>query len=253
MELDLKSDVPSVAVVSGGASGLGRATAEALRGAGAEVVAIDRAEPREPLPAGITLQQADVRSPEEMGAAIDFAAQLGEVRVAVACAGVGKAARVIRKGEPADLDDFKLVIDVNLVGTFNLIRLAASKMATNQSVEGERGVLIATASIAAFDGQVGQAAYSASKGGIAGMILPIARDLAEREIRCCAIAPGMFDTPLLAGLPEEALQSLEANVPHPSRLGKPSEFAEMALQIVANPMLNGETVRLDGALRMAPR
>jgi NAD(P)-dependent dehydrogenase (short-subunit alcohol dehydrogenase family) len=242
-----------VAVVSGGSSGLGRATVEALAAAGARVVILDLADPGEWMPAGADFRMVDVRSPVAMAEAIDHAAGLGDLRVAVACAGVGTAGRVLRKGAPLDLDHFRHTIDINLVGTFNLVRLAAAKMSSNAPVDGERGVMIATASIAAFDGQIGQVAYSASKAGVAGMILPLARDLAENEIRCCAIAPGLFDTPLLAALPENAKRTLEQTVPHPARLGLPEEYAALALQVVQNQMLNGETIRLDGALRMAPR
>jgi NAD(P)-dependent dehydrogenase (short-subunit alcohol dehydrogenase family) len=242
-----------VAVVTGGVSGLGRATAEALAANGAKVVAVDVAEPRDSLPAGVVFQRADVGDDGQMSQALDVAAEFGEVRVAVACAGIGTAARVLKRGEPCDLDDFKRVIEVNLVGTFNLIRHAAGRMAQLEVENGERGVIICTASIAAFDGQIGQAAYSASKGGVVGLMLPIARDLADRQIRICAIAPGMFETPMLGGLPEEVRTALEANVPHPSRLGDPTEYASLAMEVVRNPMLNGETIRLDGALRMAPR
>jgi NAD(P)-dependent dehydrogenase (short-subunit alcohol dehydrogenase family) len=242
-----------VAVVTGGVSGLGRATAEALAASGAKVVAVDVAEPQQRLPEGIVFQRADVRDDAEMAQAFDLAAEFGEVRVAVACAGVGIAARVLRKGEPCDLDDFKRVIDINLVGTFNLIRHGSARMAQLEEAEGERGVIVCTASIAAFDGQIGQAAYSASKGGVVGLMLPVARDLADSRIRICTIAPGVFATPILGGLSDEVRTALEANVPHPSRLGDPAEFASLAMEIVRNPMLNGETIRLDGALRMAPR
>jgi NAD(P)-dependent dehydrogenase (short-subunit alcohol dehydrogenase family) len=242
-----------VALVTGGISGLGRATAEALVAAGAKVVAVDVAEPAEELPEGIVFQRADVREDADMAAAFEAAAALGEVRVAVSCAGIGLAARVLSKGRPCSLDDFKRVIDVNLVGSFNLIRHAAARMASLEEEDGERGVIVTTASIAAFDGQIGQAAYSASKGGVVGLMLPVARDLAASQIRICTIAPGVFETPILRGLSDEVKAALEANVPHPSRLGRPAEFASLAMEIIGNPMLNGETIRLDGALRMAPR
>jgi NAD(P)-dependent dehydrogenase (short-subunit alcohol dehydrogenase family) len=245
----------SVAVVTGGASGLGRATASALCDAGATVVALDRAAPADgsPLDPDLHFVTADVRSDSDMRAAIDFAAGLGELRVAISCAGVGASGRIARDGVAMDLAEFQQTIDVNLVGTFNLLRLAAACMQGYDLCDGERGVLITTASIAAFDGQVGQSAYSASKGGVVGMTLPIARDLAASQIRCVSVAPGLFDTPLLASLPEPARVALEANVPHPSRLGDPEEFAALLLHVARNPMLNGETIRIDGALRMAPR
>jgi NAD(P)-dependent dehydrogenase (short-subunit alcohol dehydrogenase family) len=186
-------------------------------------------------------------------AALDAAAGLGPLRIAVNCAGIGTAARTVGKEGPFPLDRFTKVIQVNLIGTFNVIRLAASVISRLDEVDGERGVIVNTASIAAFDGQIGQAAYSASKGGIVGMTLPIARDLASLKIRVMTIAPGLFDTPLFASLPAEAIAALGAQVPHPSRLGDPTEFAALAAHIVENPMLNGETIRLDGAIRMPPR
>ena len=191
-----------------------------------------------------------------MTAAVDGAREaFGGVRVLVNCAGIGSASRTVGKNnDPFDLRLFTKTVEVNLIGTFNAIRLAASRMAGNDpNDEGERGVIVNTASVAAFEGQIGQAAYSASKGGVVGMTLPIARDLARHGIRCCTIAPGLFETPMLMGLPEEARAALGATVPFPARLGKPTEYARLVCQIVENPMLNGETIRLDGAIRMPPR
>jgi NAD(P)-dependent dehydrogenase (short-subunit alcohol dehydrogenase family) len=248
----------SVAIVTGGASGLGRAAAARLVDAGACVVLLDL-----PSSAGEAVAKefgdaarfspGDVTSPEDVAAALDLAGTLGQLRIAVNCAGIGPAARTYGKNGPFPLDLFTKVVTVNLIGTFNVIRLAAAQLATAPEVDGERGVIVNTASAAAFEGQIGQAAYSASKGGIVGMTLPIARDLASHKIRVVTIAPGLFDTPLLAGLPDEARDSLGKQVPHPARLGKPDEYGLLVTQIVANPMLNGETIRLDGAIRMQPR
>jgi NAD(P)-dependent dehydrogenase (short-subunit alcohol dehydrogenase family) len=250
----------TTAVVTGGASGLGRATAQRLHQGGGRVVVLDL-----PRSAGQELAKAlgdralfapaDVTRADEVAAALDAAAaRFGGVHVLVNCAGIGVAEKTYGKRGPADLAAFTRVIEVNLIGTFNAIRLAAARMAQNApGPEGERGVVVNTASVAAFDGQIGQAAYSASKGGIVGMTLPVARDLAELGIRVCTIAPGLFDTPLLAGLPEAARESLGRQVPFPPRLGRPDEYAALAAHIVENPMLNGETIRLDGAIRMAPR
>jgi NAD(P)-dependent dehydrogenase (short-subunit alcohol dehydrogenase family) len=244
----------AVALVSGGASGLGRATAEALRDRGAEVVILDLESAGERVDTDrFTFAAADVRDPEAVGEAVAVAARLGPLRVLVNCAGVGPPGRVLRKGEPMALEQFATTIEINLIGTFNVIRLAAAAMAANEPAGDGRGVIVNTASIAAFEGQIGQAAYSASKGGIVGMTLPIARDLARSQIRCVTIAPGLFDTPLLGGLPAEARDSLGAAVPHPARLGHPAEYASLVLHIIENEMLNGEVIRLDGALRMAPR
>jgi len=241
-----------VAIVAGGASGLGEATAVALAEAGATVVVLDLKPPAEERP-GIHFQAADVRDAEQVGAAIDHAAGLGELRIAACCAGVAAVGRITRKGEAHDLAEFQRVIDINLVGTFNVLRLAATRMSGYELDGEERGVLVATASIAAFEGQMGQVAYAASKGGIVGMTLPIARDLADLGIRCVAIAPGLFETPLLGQLPEEARAALAETIPNPSRLGRPAEFGSLVLNVVENPMINGETLRIDGALRMAPR
>ena len=247
-----------VALVSGGASGLGLATAEKLHARGARVVILDLpssdgAAVAERLGEHVVFVGGDVTSEESVASAVAAAAELGQLRVAVSCAGTGIATRTLGKTGPHPLDAFRRIIDINLIGTFNVIRLASEEIAKADLVEGERGVIVNTASVAAFDGQIGQAAYSASKGGIVGMTLPIARDLAMLAIRVVTIAPGLFDTPLLAGLPEEAKESLGQQVPHPSRLGRPSEYGDLVVSIVENPMLNGETIRLDGAIRMAPR
>lgn len=256
-----------VALVTGGASGLGLATTEALLAAGAQVVVLDL--PGTPAAdavaglAGVTFVGGDVRDEAQVAAALDAAESLGALRAVVNCAGVNDAAKVLGKQGAFPLDRFQRVIDINLVGTFNVIRLAAERMAALEPLAAdgtgtdphgeERGVIVSTASVAAFDGQIGQAAYSASKGAIVGLTLPIARELAAHRIRVMTIAPGLFDTPLLAALPDEARASLGAQVPHPARLGRPSEFALMVTQIIANPMLNGETIRLDGAIRMQAR
>ena len=245
----------AVALVSGGASGLGRATAEALRDRGAEVVILDLPQARERVEeaGGFLFAAADVRDAEAVSAAVELAASQGDLRVVVNCAGIGPPGRVLRKGKPMALEQFAAVIEINLIGTFNVIRLAAAKMAGLEPAGGGRGVIVNTASIAAFDGQIGQAAYSASKGGIVGMTLPIARDLAKVGIRVVTIAPGIFDTPLLGTLPQEARDSLGAAVPHPARLGEPAEYAALVVHVAENEMLNGEVIRIDGALRMAPR
>jgi NAD(P)-dependent dehydrogenase (short-subunit alcohol dehydrogenase family) len=242
------------ALVAGGASGLGAATARRLAGAGAQVTIADLDQERGQATAGeigARFVKADVTDPAEVEAAVVAA---GEIRISVCCAGIGHAEKVAGGRGPHGLDGFERVIRVNLIGTFNVLRLAAAAMLANEpGDQGERGVCVNTASIAAYDGQIGQIAYSASKGGIVGLTLPAARDLAQSGIRVCAIAPGLFDTPLLAGLPEEARTALGAQVPFPARLGSPDEFAALALHIVENPMLNGEVIRLDGALRMPPR
>jgi NAD(P)-dependent dehydrogenase (short-subunit alcohol dehydrogenase family) len=246
----------AVALVAGGASGLGRATAEALRSRGATVVVLDLEGGLERGNVGEDLHPvaADVRDAEAVSAAIARAEALGPLRICVNCAGIGDPAVTARDGVPLDLDRFKRVVDVNLVGTFNVARLAAASMQrTVDPVNGERGVIVNTASVAAYEGQIGQISYAASKGGIASMTLVLARDLARSQIRCTTIAPGIFDTPLLGELSEEVRASLARSVPHPSRLGRPAEFAALVLHIVENEMLNGEVIRLDGALRMAPR
>jgi NAD(P)-dependent dehydrogenase (short-subunit alcohol dehydrogenase family) len=243
-----------VALVSGGASGLGRATAEALEARGAQVVIMDLPPAADDVEAdGLAFAGAGVRDSAAVTAAVARATELGPLRMVVNCAGIGPPGRVLRKGRPLALEDFSTVVEINLIGTFNVVRVAAAAMAGNEPIDEERGVIINTASIAAFDGQVGQAAYAASKGGVVGMTLPLARDLASHQIRVMTIAPGTFATPMLAGLPREVRESLGAAVPHPGRLGDPSEYAALAVAIIENPMLNGEVIRLDGALRMAPR
>jgi NAD(P)-dependent dehydrogenase (short-subunit alcohol dehydrogenase family) len=249
-----------VALVTGGASGLGRATAEALLARGARVALLDRSREAgeataAALGAGALFCETDVTGEASVRAALDQTlSAFGAVHVLVGCAGVGTAGKVLGKEGPLALEKFAQTIQVNLVGQFNVLRLAAAAMAKNvPDAGGERGVIINTASVAAFDGQVGQAAYAASKAGLVGLTLPVARELAALGIRVCTIAPGLFDTPMLAGLPEAARASLGQQVPFPSRLGQPSEYAALALHICENTMLNGETIRLDGALRMAPR
>jgi NAD(P)-dependent dehydrogenase (short-subunit alcohol dehydrogenase family) len=247
-----------VALVTGGASGLGLATTRALVAAGAKVVILDLPsspgqERARELGDAVRFAAGDVRSEADVAAALDVADALGPVRVTVNCAGTANAIRVIGKKGAFPLAEFTRIIEINLIGTFNVLRLAAERMVAHDPVGEERGVIVNTASAAAFDGQIGQAAYSASKGGVVGMTLPIARDLASMFIRVVTIAPGLFDTPLMATLPEEARASLGAQVPHPSRLGDPAEFGALAAHIVANPMLNGEVIRLDGAIRMGPR
>lgn len=247
------------AVVTGGASGLGLATARELADAGAQVVLLDLpTSDGEQVAAAFggsaVFAAADVTDEVAVSAAFDAAEALGPVRVVVNCAGIGTPARVLTKeGKAAPLAAYRKIVDVNLVGSFNVLRLGAERMLHAEPEGEERGVIVNTASVAAFDGQVGQAAYSSSKGGIAGMTLPVARDLAQHRIRVVTVAPGLFDTPLMATLPEEARVSLGAQVPHPSRLGDPREYASLVRHIVANPMLNGEVIRLDGAIRMAPR
>jgi NAD(P)-dependent dehydrogenase (short-subunit alcohol dehydrogenase family) len=248
-------------VVTGGGSGLGEATARLLAERGARVAILDLGRSRG---AEVAVEigddalfcECDVSEEEQVTAALDTAVgAFGGIRAVVNCAGIGSAARTVGKeGEPFPLAAFRKTLEVNLVGTFNVIRLAAARMLRNEpSEDGERGAIVNTASVAAFEGQIGQAAYSASKGGVVGMTLPIARDLSRHGIRCCTIAPGLFNTPLLALLPEEARESLGRQVPFPPRLGEPPEFAALACHIIENPMLNGETIRLDGAIRMQPR
>ena len=246
------------AIVMGGASGLGEATARALAERGARVTVADLNEEKGEALAGeigAAFVKADVTSAEQVEAAVGQAAQGdGGLRIAVNCAGVGWAERTSHKRGPHNLEMFEKVIQINLIGTFNALRHEASVMSANEpNEENERGVCINTASIAAFDGQIGQVAYAASKGGVVGLTLPAARDLSGVGVRVCTIAPGLFDTPLLAALPEEAREALGQTMPFPKRLGRTEEYARLALQIVENPMLNGETIRLDGALRMAPK
>lgn len=249
-----------VALVTGGASGLGLASTSALLDAGASVVIVDLDSSdgevvAKELGDNVRFAPADVTNEEQVQSAVSAAAEeFGGLNVLVNCAGVGFPGRVLtREGSPNDVERFEFVVRVNLIGTFNVIRFAAAQMASQEPDGEERGVIINTASIAAFDGQIGQAAYSASKGGIVGMTLPIARDLAAKLIRVMSIAPGTFDTPMLAGLAEEARAKLAEAIPHPHRLGRPEEFGALVKHIVENPALNGETIRLDGALRMPPR
>jgi NAD(P)-dependent dehydrogenase (short-subunit alcohol dehydrogenase family) len=248
----------AVAVVTGGASGLGLATTKRLLDAGAQVVVLDlRGEDvvRE-LGDRARFAPADVTDEAAVSSALDTAESLGALRIVVNCAGTGNAIRVLSRDGVFPLAAFRKIVDINLIGTFNVLRLAAERIAKTEPIGpngDERGVIVNTASVAAFDGQIGQAAYSASKGGVVGLTLPVARDLAGHLIRVVTIAPGLFDTPLLASLPEEARASLGKQVPHPSRLGNPDEYGALAVHIIENPMLNGEVIRLDGAIRMAPR
>jgi NAD(P)-dependent dehydrogenase (short-subunit alcohol dehydrogenase family) len=244
-------------LITGGGSGLGAATARAMAAKGARVAILDLnktdAETVAAQVGGVAVE-ADVSNEEQVRRAIDHSeARHGIPRIVVNCAGIGDAMKVVGKNGVHSLDAFRRVINVNLIGTFNVIRLAAERLVTAPPLGEERGVIINTASVAAFEGQIGQAAYSASKGGIVAMTLPIARDLAQSCIRVNTIAPGLFLTPLLKGLSEQAQKSLGAQVPHPSRLGRPEEYADLAVHIAENPMLNGETIRLDGGIRMAPR
>jgi len=250
------------ALVTGGASGLGRATARRLAAAGARVVVVDLPDSAgeqaaKELGEDAAFAAADVTDPVAVGRALDAAEARGPVRVLVHCAGRIRAVRVLgRDGQPGSLEDFEAIIRTNLTGTFNVLRLAAARMAATEPVgpdPGERGVCVLTASIAAFEGQIGQIPYAASKAGVAGMTIVAARDLATRLVRVCTIAPGVFDTAMAAGLSEDVRRALGQAVPHPRRLGHPDEFAALAQHIVENPMLNGETIRLDGALRMPPR
>ncbi len=250
----------SVALITGGASGLGAATARRLADAGATVVVLDLpgsagADLAASLPHGARFLPADVTDADAVESAVATAAGIGELRVLVCCAGVGTPAKVVgRDGSPMPLGTFTRILGINLVGTFNAVRLAAARMVGNApDGGGERGVVVMTASIAAFDGQIGQVAYSASKGGIVGMTLPLARDLSRDGVRVVTIAPGTFDTPLLAGAPQNVRDALGAAVPFPSRLGRPEEFADLVACIAGNAMLNGEVIRLDGAMRMPPR
>ncbi|MFN6997175.1 MAG: SDR family NAD(P)-dependent oxidoreductase [Aquincola tertiaricarbonis] len=248
------------ALVTGGASGLGLAAARRLVGEGARVVIADLPQSagesvaRE-LGEGVRFAPADVTSEADMAAACDLAASLGEFRVLVHCAGRGGPVRLLDKeGNPGSLETYVDIVRINLIGTFNTVRMAASRMARNElTAEGERGVCVLTASVAAYEGQIGQIGYASSKAGVVGMTIVAARDLASKGIRVCTIAPGIFDTPMLARVSADARKTLSASVPHPARLGTPDEYAHLAMHIVSNPMLNGETIRLDGALRMAPR
>lgn len=248
------------AVVTGGASGLGLATVRRFlaEGAGSVVIAdlesSDGKKVAEELGENVHFVPADVRDPDGIGAALDAAEEAGPVRAVVHCAGRGGPVRLVGKdGQPGSLEEYREIVDINLVGSFNVLRLAAARMAANDERDGDRGVVVMTASVAAFEGQIGQIPYASSKAGVVGMTIVAARDLASKRIRVCTIAPGTFDTPLLARLPEEVRGSLADSVPHPSRLGDPDEYARLAMTIVDNGMLNGETIRLDGAIRMPPR
>lgn len=246
------------AIVTGGASGLGNATARALTEAGAHVVILDlpSAEGEKAaiaLGPGARFVAADVTDEAQVQEAVDTASGLAPLRVVVNCAGIATAEKVLGRDGLIPLEHFERVIRVNLIGTFNVVRLAAAAIAQTEPVGEERGVIVNTASVAAFDGQIGQPAYSASKGGVAAMTLPLAREFARSLIRVMTIAPGIFETPMMAGLPQAAQDSLAAQVPHPSRLGRPAEYAALVRSIVENPMLNGETIRLDGAIRMQPK
>lgn len=256
------------AIVTGGASGLGRGTATVLAAAGAEVVILDLpGSPGEQtareLGERVRFAPADVTDEASVQAAIDLVQERAPLRVAVSCAGIATAGRTVGRDGPLALDAFERTIRINLIGTFNVARLAAAAMAANDPITGqslpgvpetaERGVIVNTASVAAFDGQIGQAAYSASKGGVAAMTLPLARDLSKLLIRVVTIAPGIMQTPMMAGMPPEVQASLEEQIPHPSRMGTPAEYAALVRHIVENPLLNGETIRLDGAIRMQPK
>jgi NAD(P)-dependent dehydrogenase (short-subunit alcohol dehydrogenase family) len=249
----------SSAVVTGGASGLGLATATKLVDRGVAVTIVDLpasagAEVAEKLGELATFAPADVRDAAAVDAAMDLAESRGPLRALVHCAGRGGTVRLVNKdGTAGDYDLYRELVDINLVGTFNVLRLASARMAAHDPVDGERGVCVLTASVAAWEGQIGQIPYASAKAGVVGMTLVAARDLAQRQIRVCSIAPGVFDTPILARFSDEIRAGLAKQVPHPSRLGRPEEFASTALHIIDNPMLNGETIRLDGAIRMAPR
>jgi NAD(P)-dependent dehydrogenase (short-subunit alcohol dehydrogenase family) len=254
----LQINASTVALVTGGASGLGEATTRRLHEGGSAVVIVDLPSSRGQALASelgdrVRFSPADVRDEAQVQAALAVAADLGALRIVVNCAGIGTPGRVVGKKGPLDLESFRKVVDINLIGTFNVLRLAATAMLGNEPVDGDRGVIVMTASVAAYDGQIGQAAYAASKGGIVSLTLSAARDLADKLIRVVTVAPGTFATPMLAGLPDEATAALEAQVPHPSRLGRPGEYAALVAHIVDNGMLNGEVIRLDGALRMPPR
>ncbi len=256
----MKIQHDTVALVTGGASGLGEATVRRLVAAGARAVIVDLNRERGEAVAadlgdGVVYAEANVADAEQVSAAVAAAGELGTLRIAVSCAGIGPAAKVVgRDGSPHDLDKFRKVIEVNLIGTFNVLRLSAAAMCASEPMDdGERGVVINTASVAAYEGQVGQVAYASSKGGVLGMTLPAARDLMKLGVRVVTIAPGTFDTPLLAGLPEHVTEALAAGIPFPRRLGKPEEYGQLVESIVRNSYINGETIRIDGALRMPPR
>lgn len=254
----MKLSETDVVLVTGGASGLGRATVEAAAAAGARAVIVDLAgspgaSVADDLGDAAIFVPADVRDEDGVQAAVNAAIELGALRVVVNCAGVATPGRVIGKRGVLPLADFRTVIEINLIGTFNVLRLAAAAMIDNQPLDEDRGLVIMTASVAAYDGQIGQAAYAASKGGIVSLTLTAARDLADKAIRVMTIAPGVMETPMMAGLPGDTKTILEAQVPHPPRLGRPDEYAMLVQSIIANPLLNGEVIRLDGALRLPPR
>jgi NAD(P)-dependent dehydrogenase (short-subunit alcohol dehydrogenase family) len=247
-----------VVLVTGGASGLGAATVRRVVAKGASALILDLPSSRgselaSQLGERVRFAATDVRDEDQMQAAVGAATDLGTLRVVVNCAGVGTPGRVIGKRGVLPLEDFRTVIDINLVGTFNVLRLTAAAMSGNEPLDGDRGLVIMTASVAAFDGQIGQAAYAASKGGIVSLTLTAARDLADKAIRVMAIAPGVMETPMMDGLPGDTKTILEALVPHPARLGRPDEYAMLVTSIIENPLLNGEVIRLDGALRMPAR
>ncbi|KGF70733.1 3-hydroxy-2-methylbutyryl-CoA dehydrogenase [Hoeflea sp. BAL378] len=254
--MDIKGNV---AVVTGGASGLGYATVKKLIAEGAKVVIVDLPSSNGAAVAAefgdaARFSPADVRDADQMQAAFDMAAELGTLRACVHCAGRGGPVRVVdRDGNPGSLDLYREVVEINLIGSFNTLRLAAAAMAKNDEVDGERGVVVLTASVAAFEGQIGQIPYASAKAGIHGMTIVAARDLASRKIRVCTIAPGTFETPILDRVKPEVKAALEKATPHPARLGRPEEYAKLAAHIIDNAMLNGETIRIDGAIRMAPR
>ncbi len=254
----MRIDASTVALVTGGGSGLGAATAARLHAEGAAVVLLDLPTSHggavaEELGDMTRFVPADVRDQDQVSAGVAAAQELGDLRIVVNCAGVATPGRIVGKRGTLALEDFRTVVEINLVGTFNVLRLAATAMLGNDPVDGDRGVVVMTASVAAYDGQIGQAAYAASKGGIVGLTLSAARDLADKGIRVMTIAPGTFETPMMSGLPGEVKAVLEAQTPHPTRLGQPAEYASLVAHIVDNPMLNGEVVRLDGALRLPPR
>lgn len=247
------------ALVTGGASGLGLASVERLLLRGANVVMVDLpgsagSEVAKRLGDSVTFVAADVTDPDQMETAIAIAESLGPLRAVVHCAGHGGAVRLVEKdGRPGSLERYKQVVNTNLIGSFNVLRLVAASMAKNEPVEGERGAVVMTASVAAFEGQIGQVPYASSKAGVVGMTIVAARDLAGKNIRVNTIAPGIFDTPILTRLPEDVRDSLGKTVPHPRRLGKPAEFGRLAVEMLENSYINGETIRIDGAIRMSPR
>ena len=255
----MKLQAGMTALVTGGVSGLGEASARALLERGLNVVAVDLNEERgaaleKEFAGKLKFVKADVADEAQMQAAVDAAVAFGNFRALVHCAGIGGPVRLIEKdGSPGSLEKYQNIVRINLTGSFNTLRLAAVAMAKNEPIEGERGACVLTASVAGYEGQIGQIPYASSKAGVIGMTIVAARDLATKLIRVCTIAPGLFDTPILSKLPQEIRDSLGKSVPNPARLGRPPEYAMTALHILENPMLNGETIRLDGAIRMQPR